>query len=140
MAEESSGAANKIRGIVTNILADSTRSVSSMKEVKVITREQSHAVEDVNKTFGTISESIVLITNEIETISAFIQELNRDKDQIVEAIENISAVSEETAAASEEVSSSMDQQTIAVEEVARAAERLNEISVELNGAVRRFNV
>lgn len=140
LAEESSGAANKIRGIVTNILADSTRSVSSMKEVKVITREQSHAVEDVNKTFGTISESIVLITNEIETISAFIQELNRDKDQIVQAIENISAVSEETAAASEEVSASMDQQTIAVEEVAKAAERLNEISVELNGAVQRFNV
>lgn len=140
LAEESSGAANKIRGIVTNILADSTRSVSSMKEVKVITREQSHAVEDVNKTFGTISESIVLITNEIETISAFIQELNRDKDQIVKSIENISAVSEETAAASEEVSASMDQQTIAVEEVAKAAERLNEISVELNGAVRRFNV
>lgn len=140
LAEESSDAANKIRGIVTNILADSTRSVSSMKEVKVITREQSHAVEDVNKTFGTISESIVLITNEIETISAFIQELNRDKDQIVQAIENISAVSEETAAASEEVSASMDQQTIAVEEVAKAAERLNEISVELNGAVQRFNV
>ncbi len=140
LAEESSGAADKIRGIVTNILADSTRSVASMKEVKIITREQSNAVEDVNKTFDTISGSIVMITQEIETISTFIQELNRDKDQIVEAIENISAVSEETAAASEEVSSSMDQQTIAVEEVAKAAERLNEISVELNGAVRRFNV
>ncbi len=140
LAEESSGAAEKIRGIVTNILADSTRSVSSMKEVKIITREQSHAVDDVNKTFDTISGSIVMITSEIETISSFIQELNRDKDQIVQAIENISAVSEETAAASEEVSASMEQQTIAVEEVAKAAERLNEISVGLNDAVRRFNV
>lgn len=140
LAEESSGAADKIRGIVTNILADSTRSVASMKEVKLITREQSNAVEDVNKTFDTISESIVMITSEIETIGTFIQELNKDKDQIVQSIESISAVSEETAAASEEVSSSMDQQTLAVEEVAKAAERLNEISVELNGAVRRFNV
>lgn len=140
LAEESSGAADKIRGIVTNILADSTRSVASMKEVKVITKEQSNAVEEVNKTFDTISESIVMITAEIETISGFIQELNRDKDQIVQSIENISAVSEETAAASEEVSASMDQQTVAVEEVAKAAERLNEISVDLNGAVRRFNV
>lgn len=140
LAEESSGAADKIRGIVTNILADSTRSVSSMKEVKIITREQSNAVDDVNKTFDTISSSIVMITNEIEIISSFIQELNKDKDQIVQSIENISAVSEETAAASEEVSASMDQQTIAVEEVAKAAERLNEISVGLNGAVRRFNV
>ncbi len=140
LAEESSGAADKIRGIVTNILADSTRSVSSMKEVKVITREQSDAVEDVNKTFDSISKSIVMIAGEIETISHFIQELNKDKDQIVQSIENISAVSEETAAASEEVSSSMEQQTIAVEEVAKAAERLNEISIELNSAARKFNV
>ncbi len=140
LAEESSGAADKIRGIVTNILADSTRSVSSMKEVKVITREQSDAVEDVNKTFETISKSIVMITAEIEIISGFIKDLNKDKDQIVQSIENISAVSEETAAASEEVSSSMEQQTMAVEEVAKAAERLNEISVELNSAARKFQV
>lgn len=140
LAEESSGAADKIRGIVTNILADSTRSVSSMKEVKIITREQSDAVEDVNKTFDTISKSIVMITEEIETISRFIQELNKDKDQIVQSIENISAVSEETAAASEEVNASMEQQTLAVEEVAKAAERLNEISVQLNEAARRFTV
>ncbi len=140
LAEESSGAADKIRGIVTNILADSTRSVSSMKEVKVITREQSDAVEDVNKTFETISKSIVMITAEIEIISGFIKDLNKDKDQIVQSIENISAVSEETAAASEEVSSSMEQQTMAVEEVAKAAERLNEISVHLNDAARRFTV
>lgn len=140
LAEESSGAADKIRGIVTNILADSSRSVSSMKEVKSITLEQSNAVEDVNKTFDTISNSIVLITTEIETISSFIKELNEDKDQIVKSIENISAVSEETAAASEEVSASMEQQSMAVDGVAKSAERLNEISVELNGAVKRFNV
>lgn len=140
LAEESSGAADKIRDIVTNILADSTRSVSSMKEVKTITRGQSEAVEDVNRAFGTISESIVMITEEIETIGKFVKDLNKDKDDIVQSIESISAVSEETAAASEEVSASMSQQTLAVEEVAKAAERLNEISVELNGAVRRFKV
>lgn len=140
LAEESSGAADKIRGIVTNILEDSTRSVSSMKEVKAITFEQSNAVEDVNKTFDMISDSIVMITTEIETISTFIQELNEDKDQIVKSIENISAVSEETAAASEEVSASMEQQTMAVDGVAKSAERLNEISTELNSAVKRFNV
>lgn len=140
LAEQSSGAANEIRTIVTNILADSTKSVASMKEVKVITLEQSNAVEDVNKTFSTISDSIVMISKEIETISGFILDLNKDKDLIVQSIENISAVSEETAAASEEVSASMEQQTIAVEEVAKAAERLNEISVELNEAVRRFKV
>ncbi len=140
LAEESSTSADKIRGIVTSILADSTRSVTSMKEVKVITRDQSHAVEDVNKTFESISQSITSITDEIKVIGTFIHDLNKDKDQIVQSIENISAVSEETAAASEEVSASMDQQTIAVEEVAKAAERLNEISVELSNAVRKFNV
>lgn len=140
LAEQSSSAAGEIRIIVTNILSDSTKTVSSMKEVKGISREQSSAVDEVNLSFNSITDSIQHISVEIDAISHFIEALNKDKELIVQSITNISAVSEETAAASEEVSASMDQQSLAVEEVAKSAERLNEISVELNAAARRFKV
>ncbi len=140
LAEESSKAAEEVRDIVTNIQNDSTRTVTSMKDVKRISIEQSQAVDEVNQQFSMISSAINAITNEIKGISQNVDALNEDKEHIVSAIENISAVSEETAAASEEVSSSMDQQTYAVEEVAKAAERMNEISAMLNGEVGRFKV
>lgn len=140
LAEESSKAAEEVRDIVTNIQNDSTRTVSSMKDVKRISIEQSQAVDEVNKQFTMISSAIDAISREIKGISQNVDALNEDKESIVSAIENISAVSEETAAASEEVSASMDQQTMAVEEVAKAAERMNEISAILNGEVGRFKV
>ncbi len=140
LAEQSSKAADEVRVIVTNIKSDSTKTVTSMKDVRVISQEQSHAVTEVSGSFQTIFESIERISEMIKTISAFVNDLGSDKDSIVQSIENISAVSEETAAASEEVSASMDQQSTAVDEVARAAERLNEISVDLSGRISKFKV
>lgn len=140
LAEQSSRAADEVRVIVTNIKSDSTKTVTSMKDVRVISQEQSHAVTEVSGSFQTIFGSIEQISEMIKTISVFVNDLGSDKDCIVQSIENISAVSEETAAASEEVSASMDQQSTAVDEVARAAERLNEISVDLSGKISKFKV
>lgn len=140
LAEQSSKAADEVRVIVTNIKADSTKTVTSMKDVRVISQEQSHAVTEVSGSFQTIFESIERISDMIKTISGFVADLGSDKDSIVRSIENISAVSEETAAASQEVSASMDQQSTAVDEVARAAERLNEISVDLSSKISKFKV
>lgn len=140
LAEESSGAADEIRGIVTAIISDSTKTVDEMKLVKNIGSEQADAVLNVDKSFESISISVSKIVEEIYDIKTAVEELIGDKDTIVGSIGNISAVSEETAAASEEVNASMDQQTMAVEEVARAAERLNEISITLNDELSRFKV
>lgn len=140
LAEESSQAADEVRVIVTNIQADSTKTVSSMKDVREISNEQSHAVHEVSGSFQTIFNSIENISDMIKSISSFIMDLGKDESNIMQAIENISAVSEETAAASEEVSSSMDQQSLAVDEVAKSAERLNEISAELNERIAKFKV
>lgn len=140
LAEESSTAADEIREITTTIMADSAKSVESMKEVRDIAKEQTEAVQNVDTSFDTISTSISTIVAEIQNIKGSVEELTSDKDQIVHAIENISAVSEQTAAASEEVSASMDQQSAAVGEVANAAETLNEISLELNKEIDKFKV
>lgn len=140
LAEESARAADEVRDIVTNIQNDSKKTVDSMAEMKIISKEQTMAVSDVNLSFETISGSIDDISKQIDRISDSVKLLNVDKDSIVESIENISAVSEETAAASEEVTASMEQQTIAVEEVARAAEKLNEIAGELNSEISKFKV
>jgi methyl-accepting chemotaxis protein len=140
LAEESARAADEVRDIVTNIQNDSKKTVDSMSEMKIISKEQTLAVDDVNLSFETISSSINEISNRIDRISDSVKLLNGDKDSIVESIENISAVSEETAAASEEVTASMEQQTIAVEEVAKAAQKLNEIASELNQEISKFTV
>ena len=138
LAEESSGAADKVRDIVVNIQGDSKRTVESMAEVKQISSEQRVAVDEVKDSFKSISESIDDISTKIEKMNDFISVLNTDKDRIVDSIENISAVSEETAAGSEEVTATVAQQTMAIEEVSKAAEKLNHIAQKLNEELKQF--
>ena len=140
LAEQSSKSADQVRVIVTNIQGDSAKTVESVSHLKTIAEEQNGAVKEVFSSFDSISVSYGEISNQIKVIGESVNMLTADKDMIVGSIENISAVSEETAAASEEVTASMDQQAAAVEDVAKAAEKLNEISVNLNVEISKFNV
>lgn len=140
LAEESAGATDKIRDIVTNIRSDSEKTVQSMDNVRKISHEQSAAVKDVNESFASISNSIEGITRQIQAIVESVGVLDGDKEEIVSSIENISAVSEETAAASEEVTATVQQQNIAVDEVARAAEQLNYMSKTMSENISKFKI
>ncbi|SHJ18105.1 methyl-accepting chemotaxis protein [Lutispora thermophila] len=138
LAEESKEAADKIKEIVEELQAENNNAIERMSEVKYITQEQTSAVEGVNRTFSIISRSIGNITDEIDKVNKFIDELSINKDIIVKSISSISAVSEETAAATEEVTASLNEQVKAIEEVAKNAERLNELSMELNQQINQF--
>lgn len=140
LAESSSHAANEIKGIVTNIQMDSSKTVEIMSELKESAVKQSGAVSHVNNSFSIINTSINKITDKIETIGKHVNNINKDKDSIVHSIENISAVSQETAAASEEVSASMQQQASAVDEVAKSSEVLSELALKLNEEISKFKI
>jgi methyl-accepting chemotaxis protein len=140
LAEQSSKAAEEVKGIVLNIQKDGTESVNSMTTLKSISVKQDEAVKMVITAFETIRLAYEQISNNIQFIGKSVDGVNHDKDLIVVSIENISAVSEETAAASEEVTASMEQQTFAVEEVANAAQELNQISVHLNSEISKFKI
>ena len=140
LAEGSSTATDEIKKIVDTIKEESQNTVDIMKEVKILSIDQTKSVEDVNDSFGKISKSIDNISNEIEEVNRFVIDIIKDKDLIVESIGNISAVSEETAAGSEEVTASVHQQAMAVEEVAKSAEKLNEFSLKLNEQIDKFKI
>lgn len=140
LAEGSGNASNEIKGIVDAIQEENKNTVDIMREVKVVSLDQTKSVEDVNNAFEKISNSIGDISTNIEEVNEYIHNITNDKDLIVHSIENISAVSQETAAASEAVTASVQQQSMAVEEVARNAEKLNELSLKLNDQIDKFKI
>ncbi|QZY54825.1 methyl-accepting chemotaxis protein [Crassaminicella profunda] len=140
LAEESRISSDEIKGIIQNVQDESSNTVQLMGEVKGRTIGQNQAVTDVDQSFDSISNAVHRITEKIEDISDFANQINEEKDLIVNAIENISAVSEETAASSEEVTASMEQQVMAVEEIAAAADKLDELAMGLNRDVEKFRI
>lgn len=138
LAEDSGKATGEISEIVLTIQKESQETVEIMNGLKVISDEQSVAVNNVDQSFDGIFSSVENIINEIGQMNSELLDLDSTRNQLVEVTTNISAVSEQTAAAAEEVSASMDEQTRAVEEVAGSAEKLNLLSLELNKQISAF--
>jgi methyl-accepting chemotaxis protein len=140
LAEGSQQATDEIKQIITKIKKDSSDTVQVMGEVKDISNDQTIAVDEVNKSFMSISDSVENIIGKIEFMIKFVTDINRDKETIVSSVQNISTISQETAASSEEVNASIQQQSAAIEEVANAADRLNELAENLDKELGKFKV
>lgn len=140
LAEESSKSADEIKSIVMMIQEQTGNTVKIMDEFKENADQQYQAVEDMDRSFIEISESIESVSGQIDDIDRFITEMLKDKDAIIGSIANISSVSEETAAASQQVSATMDQQNAAVDEVAKSADQLNLLSKQLSEQINKFKI
>ncbi|MCM1988550.1 methyl-accepting chemotaxis protein [Oceanirhabdus seepicola] len=140
LAEASNQAAMEINNIVSEIQAESNKTVKVMGEVKNISIGQDQAVNEVNNSFDKINYSIKSITKNIICVNESINKLNKDKDEILGSVQNISAISQETAASSEEVTASMEQQLSAIEEVSSSAEDLSHTATELEKEINKFKI
>lgn len=140
LAEESSKSADEIKSIVMMIQEQTGNTVKIMDEFKENADQQYQAVEDMDRSFVEISESIESVSGQIDDIDRFITEMLKDKDAIIGSIANISSVSEETAAASQQVSATMDQQNAAVDEVAKSADQLSLLSKQLSEQINKFKI
>lgn len=140
LAEGSNNAAQEINSIIANIEKESSNTVEKMKDVKLISEEQSLSVDKVNISFENISKSVNGITDNIKLLGNFINDINKDKEHIIEAMQNISAISEESAATSEEVTASMHQQIEAIQNVAATADTLSNDANNLNTEIAKFKV
>lgn len=140
LAEGSKTAADEINIIISSIQKDISNTVNLMKDVSESTKFQALSVDEVNKAFNVVDESVVNISINIDTINSYVHELSEDNIQIVDSISNISSVSEETAAASEEVTASVSQQLNSVEEVAEEAKKLQQLAEKLNIEIDKFDI
>lgn len=140
LAEQSSGAANQIRSLITGIKDKSKNAVDSMTTAKEAIDGQTKAVEDTKRIFGDITKSIMDVNDEIDSIVELNKVMVNKKEEISAVVEGISATAEETAASTEEISASAQQQIAAIEEVANTAGDLSELALKLNNAVDKFKI
>lgn len=124
LAEQSSGAANKIKNIITQIQNQTKKTVATAKQAEDIVASQEEALSSTVKVFGNINQHVERLTNNIQKIVEDIVHMEEAKNDTLSANESISATSEESAAAANELG-------VTVEEQLRAVERLNEAAVKL---------
>ncbi|SFC39639.1 methyl-accepting chemotaxis sensory transducer with Cache sensor [Alkalibacterium subtropicum] len=139
LADQSNGFTEEISGIVTDLNANTTQAVETMKELTAISEHQSNKVEQTNTKFNGISEAITEMNAVIASLNDSGEKMTEKKEKIIEVIENLSAISEENAAGTEEASASVEEQTSTMLEIANASEMLAELAGEMKDAIAKFN-
>lgn len=140
LADESSQAARSIEGLVGGVIA----------EIKNFEALKSRSIE-LDETRGTVSESIYLDFNNIETrisesvgsirdVYGMMQKMAEDKVEMNSIMGKITDISDASASATEEVSASVETQTSYLDETIKEIEHLVKRIDELSESVKKFKL
>lgn len=111
-----------------------------MQEGSQVIHRTTETSAQTNNAFQVIEEAIANVINEVEVIIDGISMINNDKNKVVSEIESISAIAQQSTSSTEEIASAMEQQLSNMEYVSESAKKLEDIAVELEELMSRFQV
>ena len=138
LSEQSNASAEQIKNIVSEIVAQSEKSVQLSSEVaEIITAEQKY-IEDTQDKFNVLNTEIEASLQGINTITNKIETLNVAKVSITDSVQDLSAISEENAASSQQVAASVSGIVDAISEISDSSNNTNNMATDLNDTVGYF--
>ncbi|MEG0473097.1 MAG: methyl-accepting chemotaxis protein, partial [Solibacillus sp.] len=140
LAEDSSVAANQIREVIVSIQQEVTEAINAMETSTNNVNEGMVFVKKSEDNFQSISSMIEGVTNQTETISAVIEQLNANTISIKEQIYGVSNLSESSSDKAQTVAAAAEEQNATMEEISTSARVLGELSSELQEIVSKFRV
>ena len=138
LAEQTAVSTKEIGKVVNEIQNEIENAKTSMKVGEDLVNEVDRAIDETDKAFSIIEESITKLLFKITDLTENVLKIAKDKNEIIQSIESISAVSEESAAATQEVSASMDLQLESMENISTTSEELKDISDRLGKLVNKI--
>ena len=140
LAEQSNKSAQQIEQIIGNLIADSTKAVETMDEVKVIMDEKTKHLNTTEQQFAVLNEGIEKSLESVERIVNEIKAIDVDRVNVVDVVQNLTAIAEENAAGTEETLASTGLVTNMMEQMEQIANRLNGISTGIEQSISDFKI
>lgn len=138
LAEQSSHAAESISNIISELLANSEKTMATMDDVSHVIKNQDEYVRNTEKSFNQVKAAVDSSLDNINNISSKTDQLIAIRNQIQSAIQNLSDVAQQNAAASEENTASVVEVTNIMVSVTDEVNKLNEIVNIFTENVNRF--
>lgn len=140
LADQSKESADKIRGIVENLISNSNQSVEIMNGVVGEIHQQNEKLGTTLNVFSTLNQEVQKVVGEINVISGELDHIESCKSDVVEKIDGLTEISQNNAASTEETAATMDQLAEVVEECRQATAQLNVIADALNANAKKFQL
>ena len=140
LGEESEVAASSIARLVTQIQAETARTVEVVEDGARRTEDGAATVEEARAAFVRIDESVEDMSGRIDEIAAAAQQIADSANRMQEDMTEVAAVAEQSSASSEEVSASTEETSASTQEIAASAQELARTAEELEELVAHFRV
>ena len=140
LADQSKESADKIRGIVENLISNSNQSVQIMNGVVGEIHQQNEKLGNTLNVFSTLNQEVQKVVGEINVISGELDHIESYKTDVVEKMDGLTEISQNNAASTEETAATMDQLAEIVEDCRQATTQLNEIADSLNANAKKFQL
>ncbi|RCW62732.1 methyl-accepting chemotaxis protein [Saliterribacillus persicus] len=140
LAEQVSHSVTEITGIIQGVQQETTAVATSLEAGYEQVEEGNKQMAVSRESFNDINHSMGDMITRIRLISTNLQEITVSSDKVSSSSTDIASTSEEVAAGIEESSATAEQQSSSMQEIAANAESLANLSVDLNGLIKRFNL
>ncbi len=140
LAEQSNESASRIASIITELLADSEKSVKTMDEVRQIMEEQSEDVRKTQEAFEDVRTGIDQTTSGMGDISQKTTSLDEARVSVVDVVQNLTAIAEENAASTQQTSASAQNFSSLVGSIQGETVMLKEVADGIQKSVGRFQL
>lgn len=140
LAAQTASATGDINQIITEIQHGIKNVGIQIEQIQDNTADCIGTMEETQGVFRKISENISGMGNDINELEEAVDNLNRNKDDIVDKFCSISSETQELTAASQEVDGRVESQNVEMERINGSMTELHEVVKRLNDIIDEFQV
>lgn len=140
LAESSVSSVAEITKIIHNIQAQTMQTAKTAKRASDIVNSQEAILTEVTDAFTKISESVIILADNLNSVANDISLMDDDKKAALKAIENIAQVSSETSRNVSSMQSIIRTQSQLMNSLSSTSDNMKTDAANLNDTISRFNV
>lgn len=140
LAEQSEMAAKQIAGMIGEIQQDTVRAVAAMEDGTREVKTGTAVVNNAGESFAQIAALVEKVSTQVGQIAVAIEKMAGNSSHVVAAMREIDQVSKHTAAETQTISAATEEQSASMEEMAASSQRLAQMAISLENAVKQFQI
>ncbi|MED2973854.1 methyl-accepting chemotaxis protein [Fictibacillus sp. B-59209] len=140
LAEQSGQSAQEIKSLIEQIQHGTGASSQSIENVKENVSVGLTVVQETEKQFHLIQESVMDVNEKIMEISGAIQLLANGSNSISQSADEMAASAKESSESAQSIAASTEEQLASMEEITASAQSLSYMAEELQDMISKFKI
>lgn len=140
LAEQSSDAAGKISGLVSEIQKETTKAVKTMNDGTAAVQDGITMVNLAGEAFQDILQGVHDFSKQAQAVADVVEKVGASTETIVSSIMEIANIPKEIAGSLENVVAGTEEQSASMEGIRRSATSLAQMATDFQGSVMMFKL